>query len=108
MNTASLQKKLIGREECREGYNLAIDFQGKRLWSLAVAASLDKARPFGRLAREWVISHLNAQYEAKGTGYCDPGQRGSVPRLRRDRIRLVLGRLTEICAGLISLSGFKR
>jgi methyl-accepting chemotaxis protein len=49
----------------REGYNLAIDFQGQRLWSLAIAASLDKARPFGRLAREWVISHLNAQHEAK-------------------------------------------
>jgi PAS domain S-box-containing protein len=49
----------------REGYNLAIDFRGQRLWSLAIAASLEKARPFGRLAREWVISHLNAQREAK-------------------------------------------
>ncbi len=49
----------------REGYNLAIDFQGQRLWSLAIAASLEKARPFGRLAREWVVSHLNAQHEAK-------------------------------------------
>jgi PAS domain S-box-containing protein len=49
----------------REGYNLAINFQGQRLWSLAIAASLDKARPFGRLAREWVISHLNAQHAAK-------------------------------------------
>jgi signal transduction histidine kinase/CheY-like chemotaxis protein/putative methionine-R-sulfoxide reductase with GAF domain len=47
----------------REGYNLAIDFRGQRLWSFAVAASIEKARPFGRLAREWVISHLNAQRE---------------------------------------------
>jgi signal transduction histidine kinase len=47
----------------REGYNLAIDFRGERLWSFAVAASIEKARPFGRLAREWVISHLNAQRE---------------------------------------------
>jgi PAS domain S-box-containing protein len=49
----------------REGYNLAIDFQGQRKWSLAIAASLEKARPFGHLARKWVISLLNAQHEAK-------------------------------------------
>jgi PAS domain S-box-containing protein len=49
----------------REGYNLAIDYSGQRLWSLAIAAPLDKARPFGRLAREWVLSHLNAQHEAR-------------------------------------------
>ena len=65
MNTASLQKKLLGREGCERDIILRSIFRGKRLWSLAVAASLDKARPFGRLAREWVISHLNAQYEAK-------------------------------------------
>ena len=47
----------------REGYNLAIDFRGQRLWSFGVATSIEKARPFGRLAREWVISHLNAQRE---------------------------------------------
>ncbi len=49
----------------REGYNLAIDHAGQRLWSLAIAAPLDKARPFGHLARKWVLSHLNAQHEAK-------------------------------------------
>ena len=48
----------------REGYNLPIDHGGRRLWSLAIAAPLEQARPFGRLAREWVISHLNAEREA--------------------------------------------
>jgi PAS domain S-box-containing protein len=49
----------------REGYNLAIDYEGQRLWSLAIAAPLDTARLFARLARYWVTSHLKAQHEAK-------------------------------------------
>src|ERR1700730_13954908 len=49
----------------REGYNVAIDYSGQRLWSLAIAAPLDQARPFARLAREWVFSHLNEQREAR-------------------------------------------
>jgi PAS domain S-box-containing protein len=49
----------------REGYNLAIDYEGQRLWSLAIAAPIDTARVFARLARHWVFSHLKAQREAK-------------------------------------------
>jgi signal transduction histidine kinase/DNA-binding response OmpR family regulator len=49
----------------REGCNIAIDYSGRRLWSLGIAAPLEKARPFARLAREWVISHLNAQRVAQ-------------------------------------------
>jgi len=49
----------------REGYNLAIDYEGQRLWSLAIAASLDTARLFARLARNWVLSHLKAERESK-------------------------------------------
>jgi PAS domain S-box-containing protein len=49
----------------REGYNLAIDYEGQRLWSLAIAAPIDTARVFARLARHWVFSHLKAQCEAK-------------------------------------------
>jgi PAS domain S-box-containing protein len=49
----------------REGYNLGIDYEGHRLWSLAIAAPLDTARLFARLAHHWVISHLKAQREAK-------------------------------------------
>jgi PAS domain S-box-containing protein len=49
----------------REGYNLAIDYEGQRLWSLAIAAPIDTARVFSRLARHWVFSYLKAQREAK-------------------------------------------
>src|SRR3984893_13909539 len=49
----------------REGYNVAIDYSGQRLWSLAIAAPLDQARPFARLARECVCYHLNEQREAR-------------------------------------------
>src|ERR1700730_6824276 len=49
----------------REGYNLAIDYEGQRLWCLGIAAPTDLARVFARLARHWVFSLLKAQREAK-------------------------------------------
>jgi PAS domain S-box-containing protein len=49
-----------------EGCTSAIDFEGQRLLSVAVAAPLDIARRYMRIVRYWILSHLVA-IEARST-----------------------------------------
>jgi PAS domain S-box-containing protein len=49
-----------------EGCTSAIDFEGQRLFSVAVAAPLDIARRYMRIVRYWILSHLVAT-EARST-----------------------------------------
>ncbi len=51
-----------------EGVTLPVDFDGERVFCVAVAAPLNVARQFGRIVQYWVVSHLkaaqiHAQYE---------------------------------------------
>jgi PAS domain S-box-containing protein len=43
-----------------EGCTSAIDFDGERLFCVAVAAPLDAARRYIRIARHWLLSHVRA------------------------------------------------
>ena len=43
-----------------EGCAAAIDFEGERLFCVAVAAPIDDARRYIRIVRHWVLSHLSA------------------------------------------------
>lgn len=43
-----------------EGVTLPIEFDGERIYGIAVAAELETARPYARIARYWVASHLRA------------------------------------------------
>ena len=49
-----------------EGCTSAIDFEGQRLFSVAVAAPLEMARRYMRIVRYWILSHLVAT-EARST-----------------------------------------
>jgi len=46
----------------REGYNIAIDFNGQRVASLGVAAPVDIARRYARIVRHWALSILRAEH----------------------------------------------
>lgn len=43
-----------------EGITLPIEFDGERVFCVAVAAPLDVARQHGRIVQHWVVSHLKA------------------------------------------------
>ncbi len=45
-------------EGMMEGVTLPIEFDGQRVFCVAVAAPLDIARQYGRIAQHWVLSHL--------------------------------------------------
>jgi sugar diacid utilization regulator len=45
-------------EGMMEGITLPIEFDGERVFCVAVAAPLDIARQYGRIAQHWVVSHL--------------------------------------------------
>ncbi|WP_448206295.1 methyl-accepting chemotaxis protein [Azospirillum sp. sgz302134] len=45
----------------REGYNVGIDVDGRRIASLGVAAPVDQARRYARVARHWAISIIRAE-----------------------------------------------
>jgi PAS domain S-box-containing protein len=43
-----------------EGVTIPIEFDGERMFCVAVAAPLDIARRYGRIVQYWVLSHLKA------------------------------------------------
>ncbi|WP_264664719.1 methyl-accepting chemotaxis protein [Azospirillum fermentarium] len=45
----------------REGYNAAIDVDGERVASLGIAAPVEQARRYARVARQWALSMLRAE-----------------------------------------------
>ncbi len=45
----------------REGYNVSIDVDGRRVASLGVAGPVDQARRYARIARHWAISTIRAE-----------------------------------------------
>ncbi|HYD68447.1 methyl-accepting chemotaxis protein [Azospirillum sp.] len=69
----------------REGYNVAIDFNGQRVGSLGVAAPVDLARRYARIARHWALSVLRAEQAE--------GQRNQLLRDLSDRLERDVGGL---------------
>ena len=47
-------------EGMMEGVTLPIEFDGERVFCVALAAPLDVARQYGRIVQYWVVSHLKA------------------------------------------------
>ncbi|HWX31449.1 MAG TPA: ATP-binding protein [Steroidobacteraceae bacterium] len=43
------------------GWNIAIDVDGLRLWSLGLTTTLPSARQYARIARQWTISHIKTR-----------------------------------------------
>ena len=62
-----------------EGCTSAIDFDGERLFCVAVAAPLDAARKYIRIVRHWLVSHLRA---AKTQATFDVAIKASEQRFR--------------------------
>jgi PAS domain S-box-containing protein len=62
-----------------EGCAAAIDFEGERLFCVAVAAPIDDARRYIRIVRHWVLSHLRA---AKAQAAYDLAIKASEERFR--------------------------
>ncbi len=62
-----------------EGCTSAIDFDGERLFCVAVAAPLDAARRYIRIVRHWLLSHLRA---AKAQAAYDVAIKASEQRFR--------------------------
>ena len=62
-----------------EGCTSAIDFDGERLFCVAVAAPLDAARRYIRIVRYWLLSHLRA---AKAQASYDVAIKASEQRFR--------------------------
>lgn len=62
-----------------EGCTSAIDFEGQRLFSVAVAAPLEVARLYIRIVRHWVLSHLG---QAEARAKHDAELRASEQRFR--------------------------
>jgi PAS domain S-box-containing protein len=62
-----------------EGCAAAIDFEGERLFCVAVAAPIDDARRYIRIVRHWVLSHLRA---AKAQASYDLAIKASEERFR--------------------------
>ena len=52
----------------REGLNLAIDFQGRRVISIGIAGPLDQVAPLARIARFCTVSLLRAQTLERSLG----------------------------------------
>jgi PAS domain S-box-containing protein len=62
-----------------EACSSAIDFDGERLFCVAVAAPLDEARKYIRIVRHWLLSHLKA---AKAQAAYDVAIKSSEQRFR--------------------------
>src|SRR5262249_13590023 len=45
------------------GWNIAIDVNGVRLWSLSLTTTLPLARQYARIARQWTISRIKTRWE---------------------------------------------
>ncbi len=74
----------------REGYNVGIDVDGRRIASLGVAAPLEQARRYARIARHWAISIIRAELAE--------AQRSRLLRELSDRLERDIGGLATEAA----------
>jgi len=84
-------ERAVSREEAarsngmREGYNVGIDIDGHRVASLGVAAPVEQARRYARIARHWAISIIRAETAE--------AERGKLRRELADRLERDIGGL---------------
>jgi len=89
-------ERAVSKEEAarstgmREGYNCAIDVDGQRIGSLGVAAPVELARRYARIARQWALSIIRAELAE--------AQRNTLLRELSDRLDRDVGRVVTEAA----------